>query len=174
MATKIFSTFSLTIDIEQFLIKTPICTNNFHRQIHTVSKVELSHVSIDTNFTTLSIFQELDFPKLYIQCEFPRRNGANFSLRRNPWVFGNDRHRIPCNRPVLAFRKRLCLVFQSILKLIKKTSKVYIVIFLIVYNKRHFPVFSAVILLVATSQYGKTHINRKYGKSMHILNKLKR
>lgn len=120
MATKIFSTFSLTIDIEQFLIKTPICTNNFHRQIHTVSKVELSHVSIDTNFTTLSIFQELDFPKLYIQCEFPRRNGANFSLRRNPWVFGNDRHRIPCNRPVLAFRKRLCLVFQSILKLIKK------------------------------------------------------
>lgn len=56
----------------------------------------------------------------------------------------------------------------------KKASKIYIVDFLIVYNKRHFPVFSAVVLLVATSQYGKTHINRKYGKSMHILNKLKR
>lgn len=50
MATKIFSTFSLTIDIEQFFIKTLICTNNFHCKIHTVSKVELGHVSIDTNF----------------------------------------------------------------------------------------------------------------------------
>lgn len=90
MATKIFPLSVWQHSIKSLIYeKISSITNIIFSAIHTHCKVDFGHIVNKFLRYALSIFQELDFPNVYSVCEFPRRNGAKFRLRRKSWVFGN-------------------------------------------------------------------------------------